>query len=36
VRLQTAARSAGWLLTEYRNQSAPGTFMSVVTDDVRS
>jgi hypothetical protein len=29
IRVQTAVRSAGWILTEYRNQSSPATFYSV-------
>ena len=29
VRISKIARSAGWIATEYRNQSAPGTFYSV-------
>ena len=29
VRITRAARSAGWILTEYRNQNAPGSFYSV-------
>jgi hypothetical protein len=28
VRLSNVARSADWILTEYRNQSAPGTYIS--------
>jgi hypothetical protein len=28
VRISNVARSAGWILTEYRNQSAPGTYIS--------
>lgn len=29
IRLSNIARSGGWTLTEYRNQSAPGTYISV-------
>ncbi len=29
VRISKIARSAAWILTEYRNQSAPGTFYAV-------
>jgi hypothetical protein len=29
VRVSNIARSAGWISTEYRNQSAPGTFYTV-------
>jgi len=29
VRVSNTVRSAGWILTEYRNQSAPGTFYTV-------
>jgi len=28
VRISNTARSADWLMTEYRNQSAPGTYIS--------
>ena len=28
VRISNSARSADWILTEYRNQSAPGTYIS--------
>jgi hypothetical protein len=28
VRISSVARSADWILTDYRNQSAPGTYMS--------
>jgi hypothetical protein len=34
VRVSNAARSAGWLLTEYNNQSNPGTFESFGTEEV--
>lgn len=27
--VQATERSAGWILTEYRNQSSPATFYSV-------
>jgi hypothetical protein len=29
VRITNTVRSAGWILTEYRNQNAPGTFYTV-------
>ena len=29
IRVQAGVRSAGWILTEYRNQSAPATFYTV-------
>jgi hypothetical protein len=29
VRVSNTVRSAGWILTEYRNQNAPGTFYTV-------
>ena len=29
VRVSNIARSAGWILTEYRNQNAPATFYTV-------
>ncbi len=29
LRIATAARSAGWIQTEYNNQSSPGTFYAV-------
>ena len=33
VRVLTAARSAGWLLTEYNNQNDPSTFYTVGPED---
>jgi hypothetical protein len=39
VRLSSAARSPGWLLTQYRNVSSPGTFYSLTptsTNDLRT
>jgi hypothetical protein len=32
VRISNIARSAGWILTEYRNQNAPATFYAVGTE----
>ncbi len=33
VRIQTVARSGKWLLTEYHNQSSPGTFYSTSSSE---
>ena len=34
VRLATVARSAGWIATEFANQSSPGTFYSVGAEEI--
>ena len=33
VRLSTIERNAGWVTTEYNNQSSPGTFITVGTEN---
>ncbi|MEZ4648027.1 MAG: DUF2341 domain-containing protein [Candidatus Eisenbacteria bacterium] len=33
VRVASVARSAGWILTEYNNQSAPGAFLTSGTEE---